>query len=367
MSELMFKDQKVLTLKDIGGVPSEIQKIDNAELLPLCMNGECTIENLKKWLDGRSIPETREGLKEVREEFGMQWQENKHYASLTDQYWLRKRGEAWRKINFFNNLYSNNIGDLFFQPWTVTGRKYDIFSPDLTTNGILKKRWRQYSDKTSYLIKAGSVAAHQEPLSEVLVSVLCEQLQIIPCVKYDLCIEGITMCCRCDNMITEDSDLVPASYIYYSEPRNDKDSVFVHLVKMCDKFDIPGAEEFLEGMVFIDKLSGNRDRNLGNIFFIRNADTLKFIGPAPLCDSGNAYWNSKDINGTEKSNLFGDVENKIVKKLKKKYNLNVLKQNNGYKKLIAMYPAITETKKENLISAISKRNDTIINDIDFSR
>ena len=359
MSELYLKNEKVLTIKDIEGVPREIQKIDAPELLPVCLSKSCSMEQLNEWLQKRMIPETREGLSKIIKDYGKDWLNQKNYASLSDQYWLKKRRESWKKVNFFTNMYSHDIGNMFFKPWEMSKKRIDNFSPDINTNGIAKKRWIQNSDKTSRLIKCGSMASQQDPLNEVLVSVLAEQLAIIPVVKYDLFIEGTSMCSVCDNFITEDTDLVPAYHIYYSKPREEGESVYSHLIKMCESFDIPGAEDFINGMIFIDSLTGNEDRNLGNIGFIRDITTMKFIGPAPLFDSGNAYWNSKLINESVKSKLFGDVEADVFKKMKQKCDLSVLFKDYEYKKIISAYPCISNVKKENLINEIAKRNNRL--------
>ena len=149
MSELFLKEEKVLTLKDIEGVPSEVQKIDNPELLPVCLKNKCTMKEFKQWLERRNIPQNREGLEAMTKEFGKSWLENKNFASLSDHYWIKKRTETWKRTNFFTNIYSKDIGDMAFRPWTINKKRFDSFSPDLTTNGILKKRWLQYSDRKS--------------------------------------------------------------------------------------------------------------------------------------------------------------------------------------------------------------------------
>ena len=186
MSELCLKDNVVLTFKDVDGSPASILKINNPELLPLCLKNECTFEKVMEWLGKRNIPKTREGIKKIITNFGESWLENKNYASLSDHYWIKMRSEKYSKINYFTNYYSKDIGDMVFSPWLITKKKIDNRSPDLTTNGILKKRWKQKNDFSSMLIKAGSKATHQEPLSEVLVSVLAEKMPNFSCVKYDL-------------------------------------------------------------------------------------------------------------------------------------------------------------------------------------
>ena len=270
------------------------------------------------------------------------------------------RSEKYSKINYFTNYYSKDIGDMVFSPWLITKKKIDNRSPDLTTNGILKKRWKQKNDFSSMLIKAGSKATHQEPLSEVLVSVLAEKMPNFSCVKYDLWIEGTTMCSKCDNFITMDTMLVPAHYLYFLEPKSEGENTVTHLLKMCEKYDVPNAESHLKTMLALDTITGNEDRNLGNIGYIMNVNTMKFIGPAPMFDSGNAYWSSGNINNAVKSKEFGDVEAKNLKEFRKQGAFLFLNEDKsyieGYKKLINSYPCITDEKKEKLISAIGERN-----------
>lgn len=362
MPELWMKENKVLTFQEKEGVAFAIGKIENPELLPLCLSKECTVEKFNEWMSKRAVPKDREGLSESKKEFdtryGPEWNISKNKASLSDHYWVRYRTEEWKSNNFFIRPYSSDIGDIAFMPWSMNKMKIDNNSPDLTTNGILRKRWKQKKDKTSYLVKAGSKVTHQEPLSEVLVSVLLEQLKVIPYVRYDFCVEGITMCSKCDNFITLDTELVPASFIYHLEERPSTVSIYSHLLKMCDKFEIDGAKEFIDGMIFIDSITGNEDRNLGNIGFIRDINTLK-LRTAPLFDFGAAYWSSGKINQSVKSKTFGDVEKRIFKRMKNQCDISVLMKNEGYKRCIESYPRISITKKHNLISAISQRNRSL--------
>ena len=362
MPELWMKDNKVLTFQEKEGVAVAIGKIENPELLPLCLSRECTVEKFNEWMNKRAMPKDREGLAESHTSFdqvyGEEWTVSKNRASLSDHYWVKYRTEEWKNNSFFIRQYSSDIGDIAFLPWTMNKLKIDNNSPDLTTNGILRKRWKQKKDRSSYLVKAGSKATHQEPLSEVLVSVLLEQLKIIPFVRYDFCIEGITMCSKCDNFITLDTELVPASYIYHLEKRQENMSIYSHLLKMCDKFEIEGAKEFIDGMIFIDSITGNEDRNLGNIGFIRDVNTMK-ISTGPLFDFGAAYWSSGKINESVKSKTFGDVEKRIFQRMKNQCDISILLKDEGYKRCIESYPRISVTKKQNLISAIARRNRTL--------
>ncbi len=356
--QLMLKDIPVMDIADTesGFI---VKKIREPELLPVFLLNNCLTNTVNEWFKKRIIPQNREGYDDVKKRYGKAWCDNKNYASLTDQYWLRKRDEKWKKINFFTRYYSPDVGDAFFTPWKISDiRSSD--SPDLTTGGVLRKRWKQ-DKKTlrSRLVKAGSRAAKQEPLYEVLVSVLCEKLNI-NAVNSELCVEGYKVCSCSDNFIDEHTELVTASDIYFSEQRDPDTSVEAHLLNMCEKFRIPGAEQHIKDVTFIDTVSGNTDRNLSNIGFVRNVDTFEFIGPAPIFDSGNAYWNISRIKGTKNSELFSETEQDVFMEYAKKYDIENIVKDRSYEEMILTYPALQGAEKQKLIDAISARNKELL-------
>ena len=349
--ELCLKDEKVLTLKQ-NDKGFEVIKIDNPKLLPVALIDNCTSETFNEWLKSRLMPDNRENLTFLKIQFGEDWILPTNYASLSDQYWIKNRNETWKKINFFTNHYSEDIGNMSFVPWDIKRKKINNFSPDLTCGGVLKKCWRQNDDRTSYLVKAASPATHQEPMNEVLVSIIAEKLGI-SCVSYNLHIEGTSLCSVCDNFITQDTELVPASAFYFKEEKRSGENTHTHLLRMCDKFGIPGVEEYLDWLIYLDYITGNEDRNLGNIGFIRDVNTLKFIGPAPIYDSGNAFWNTKILIERGASQLFGDIEDKIAKKLKGKSDIESIRKDKNIKAFIKDYPGIDIDRKKDLVHASS--------------
>lgn len=384
MINLCLKNEPVLSLSDRGGVIGEIIKIDNPELLPLSLKDNCTTENFKKWLDNRCVPSQRDGYNGVKARFNdrlqRSWNVSLDYMSLSDHYWIRRRAdsEKWGNKNFFTNAYKDDFGKLFFSPWEFWNAKKIPRTPGWTTGGVLKKMWVQNKDFSSYLIKAGDIHSYnsedkdngskQDPLSEVLVSVFAERLGIIKTAEYELCTLGVEICCKCNNFITKDTDLVLCSDIYNALPKEENETVYSHILKVAEYFDIPNVEDFLDAMIFIDRITGNQDRNLGNIAFIRNINTMKFIGPSPLFDCGNAFWSTKPIaENATKSRLFGDVEGDIFKKVKPKCNLEYAFSDIKIKSLIEKYPNITDFKKENLIDAWSKREALLTNRIEQNR
>lgn len=364
MPDLMKKNEKVLAFEMKEGVPSKIITIYNKELLPISLQKNCDLKLFVEWFEKRKLPPNREGLEPIINRFGTEWTKSKNYASLTDQYWVRNMSETWKKINFFTNTYSLDIGDLMFFPWQSPKKRYRTNSPDLMTNGRVKKRWIQNKELTSYLIKAENKRLHQEPINEILTSIMLEQLELIPYVRYDLHIEGIEICSKCKNFITASTEFVSMGELFFSVPKMDSTSTYDHLLAVVDKFKIPYGKEYIDNIIFVDRLCGNNDRHLGNMGVIADVEQCKILYPAPLFDSGNAFWEITSIYGNipKDSKLFGDVDKKIFKEVKKRCNLEKLLLDENmekFEKFVYSYPKMSDKKRENLINAIKKRNEKL--------
>ena len=78
-------------------------------------------------------------------------------------------------------------------------------------------------------------------------------------------------------------------------------------MSVCDKLAIPGMKEFIDYMLAFDYLMANTDRHFGNFGAIRNVETLEWIGPAPIFDSGTSLWHDKL---TRAINPFSELETK---------------------------------------------------------
>lgn len=349
MQTLMNKKHPVMEIELDGNTIKATGRVLNQTMMPIQLQRGFTLETLNQWFTGRLIPEKREGLKEARSRFpGIE--KDKFFFSLSDQYWVRhSTRDSWEKQNFFTNAYSEGVGKAFFTPWNVTKEEIIQPSPDRTTNGMLKKRWVRGKDGTSYLVKAASEIYHQEPLSEVLASIMLKKLDIIKFVPYELVIDGLSFCSKCPNFITESTEFVPAAAIYKMEPAPEKTSTYDHLIKMCAKAGIPGAKEYLDNMITADHILCNFDRHLGNFGFIRSADNGAILGFAPLFDLGSSYWGTSDKIERKPSRLFADIETEVVKKMAKRGKLAQARTTAGMTELVKKYPYISAAKKEGII------------------
>lgn len=358
LATLFNKHHALIRIEFENGIVSEIKEVikKNQNLLPIILQGEgnLTLETLNKWLGTRRIPDKREGLMEARKWFHG-FDRQKHMFGLSDQYWIRfKSDERWEELNFFTNLYDQEQGKIFFEPWNAdVKRAIENSGPDITTNGVLRKRWIQDSSGRSYLLKAGSEKYHQEPLSEVLASITLKQLNIIPFVEYKLVIYGMQFCSRCPNFVTENTEFVPALHIYNKRPRRNDESIFDHFVAMCDEYNIIGAEEYMKKMIAADHILCNTDRHMGNFGFIRDASTGSILGFAPLFDFGRAFWGAPVAQDIA-SRFFADKEDACFKSVAKN-NINLAEIDTELlKNLVDKYPEISDAQGDNIKARIDK-------------
>ena len=246
---------------------------------------------LNEWWTDRSIPASRSGVRNALEDlnitntkmllvrcFGL---------SLSDQYWIKPQDSniSWEEINFFDNAFSEDIGDVLFgQAKKKDG--FDFSSPDNTSDGCLKKRWKIIDGKRC-LIKGGSNPFHQQVFNEVIATALMQRLNI-PHVPYTMIWDKGSPYSVCEDFITADTELVAAWRIINSKKKSNNMSVYQHFVSCCKDFGIANVEQSLDKMLVLDYIIANEDRHLNNFGLVRNAETLEWIGFAPIYDSGSS-------------------------------------------------------------------------------
>ena len=303
--KVMHKDIPVFVgrINTGTGLFTEIREVITPKHLPpdiLYLDWDKTktisLNKVNRWWTKRSFPETRDGLVPLmgylRVPQRAAFQLLNRGLSLSDCYWIQKETDdlKWENVNFFTNDFSMDVGKAIFDERNKDYTEIDTMSPDLSTNGWLKKTWRIKND-IRYLLKAGSAPNKQEPINEVLATKLLETLNFIPYVSYSLTQIRGTVCSACRCFLDENTEFIPAALIYKTEPRPEERSVYQHLIERCNAFGIKNVSEFIDRMLQVDFILANSDRHLGNFGFFRNADTLEFMGPAPLFDNGTALWN----------------------------------------------------------------------------
>ena len=246
---------------------------------------------LNRWWLERSIPATRSGIRWALEELELtntrQLLAKCFGLSLSDQYWMKPENStvSWQEINFFENNFSEDIGDVLFGK---AGKKpdFDFQSPDNTSDGCLKKRWKLIEGKRC-LIKAGSNPFLQQPFNEVIATSVMERLNI-PHVSYTLFWDGDIPYSVCEDFVTANTELVSAWQVMQTQKRDNDVSVYRHYLNCCEALEVPEIAHSLDQMIVLDYLIANEDRHQGNFGLLRNVDTLAWIGAAPVFDSGSS-------------------------------------------------------------------------------
>ena len=283
-----------LELDDETGIIRKIASVMSAEHVPVGVpvkKGIADRSELNKWWTDRSIPASRSGVREALETleltdtkillircFGL---------SLSDQYWIRPEGTGltWEKINFFDNSFSDDMGDVLFGK-PNKAEDFDFSSPDNTSDGYLKKRWKIINGKRC-LIKGGSNPFRQQPFNEVIASKIMDRLGIDH-VPYNIIWEDGEPYSVCEDFVTRDTELISAWRIMQTQKKDNSTSVYQHFVNCCKSLGAPDVVPALDRMIVLDYIIANEDRHLNNFGLLRNAETLEWLGFAPIYDSGSS-------------------------------------------------------------------------------
>lgn len=301
---LMHKTIPVLQIEIDGSSGSIISlgEFISPERLPVGIantGGEVDRKALNDWWTGRSIPASRSGIREALEIMGVSSSAlllTKCYGlSLSDQYWVCPRNSSlkWEDINFFDNSFANDVGNILFGEVPVKD-EIDLASPDNTSDGWLKKKWIIVDGKRC-LIKGGSNPAQQEPYNEALATAIMRRLGI-PHIPYTVKVIDDNPYSVCEDFITKETELISAWHIMQIQKKPNHISTYQHYLDCCKLLGIPGIADAVDRMLTVDYLIVNTDRHLGNFGAIRNADNLEWLGAAPIFDCGTSMWHDKFTN-----------------------------------------------------------------------
>ena len=300
---LMHKNTPVADL-DLDGDSGFIQKIKTIyapEHLPIGVkikNGITDKKSFNNWWTDRSIPASRSGVREALETMGIADTKSLlircYGLSLSDQYWICPESSnlSWKDINFFENDFSEDIGDVLFGA-NKKSNAINFSSPDNTSDGNLKKRWKIINGKRC-LVKGGSNPYRQQPLNEVIATEIMNRLGI-PCIPYSITWNKGAPYSVCEDFVGSNTELIPAWRIIQTQKQPNNLSIYQHFVNCAEKLGIPDVVPFLDRMIVLDYIILNEDRHLNNFGALRNADTLEWIGMAPIYDSGSSLGYDKTV------------------------------------------------------------------------
>ena len=150
----------------------------------------------------------------------------------------------------------------------------------------MKKRWKIIDGKRC-LVKGGSKPFQQQPFNEAIASLICQRLEI-PHVDYSVIWSGDEPYSVCEDFVSSETELIGAWRVIQTRKKDNSVSVYRHYVNCCEALGVKNIERFLDRMIVLDYIIANEDRHFNNFGLLRNAETLEWIGAAPIFDSGTS-------------------------------------------------------------------------------
>lgn len=249
-----------------------------------------SLNDFRSWWDDRAVPKTRHNLRDWLKSHGVKTTSEfllKNLAlSLSDCWWIRPEGSSisWKDINFFENDFGT-IGKEK-QPAAERPR----YTPDASTSGNLPKFWIAENGER-FLVKGNEGGTYQQSFNEVFASQIHKAQGFLNHVEYtfaDLGDKGTG--CRCKAFTDIDNEFISAWDIIGREGFRDGEMSRNGFAELLGKMGLDEAEcrKQLDYMALSDFILANTDRHLNNLGIIRDPDSLKVKGLAPLYDTGNS-------------------------------------------------------------------------------
>lgn len=263
---------------------------DLKELLPLDLVP--TSDGILKWLQKRVLPKNRTFVDEILKSLGLSINNTKGIIdvckglSLNDSYWvvLQEFSGKFEEYNLYENRFSEVLSIVAYTGVNASNRAFTT-SPELTTQGMLRKAWRYIEDDGIYLYKGGTKGAAntgKEPYSEYYAYQIAKTMGL-NAVPYDLENWKGILASKCKLFTDIDTAFIPIGRIVREDG-----------IKAClDYYKTISADAYedLCSMLVFDAVIYNEDRHFGNFGVLRDNHTGKVIGPAPIFDNGFSLFN----------------------------------------------------------------------------
>ena len=278
--------------KGLEGLKVEIIYINEEKKSILPIDLSLTNDGVLKWLQKRVIPKNRAFVDEILKTLGLSLNNTKGIIdvckglSLNDSYWVvpQEFDGTFEEYNLYDNRFSEVLSLVAYTGVGASDRAFTT-SPELTTQGMLRKAWRFIEDDGIYLYKGGTEGAAntgKEPYSEYYAYQIAEAMGL-NAVEYDLENWKGILASKCKLFTDIDTAFVPIGRIVKEGG-----------IKACLDFykDISDeAYEELCSMLVFDAVIYNEDRHFGNFGILRDNKTGNIIGPAPIFDNGLSLFN----------------------------------------------------------------------------
>ena len=183
----------------------------------------------------------------------------------------------------------------------------------------------------------------------------------LPHISYSLADIDGTSYSVCETFITADTEYVPALYIRDVCEKTNNENDYQHFFRCTEALAIPCTRIEIDNMLAFDYLIQNGDRHFGNFGFIRDVNTLKYLGVAPLFDHGNSLWYKSltpdMVFRNQEAKPFRDKQDEQIKLIKatslplEKLSKDLIQ--NLTQKVFGQNPRIDEARRERIAERVS--------------
>ena len=340
MLYVLKRKDEIITLIDFledGSVHKFHQNLVNPELAPL--HNPDDYDWLKQWWKRRSVRISQGHIKNMFEKKGLLGPEDfllKNLGlSLTDYYWISPMDSklTWKDVNLFDNEFHGDI--LISADKNEKENGVPHYTPNGSLQGSLEKSWTILNGERG-MLKGNRDQFSTESINEVIASKLHEMQGFDAYTEYKLIkINGREYDYGCYSKLftSQEKELISAYDVVMSEKQPNHISTYEHFIHVCSKhgMDTDILRQFMDYMILSDFLLSGRDRHLGNVSILRDAENLQFIAPAPIYDSGKCLFvqDSVPVSDREllsiKTESFAGDEMKMLKLVKDRSCLDVTK------------------------------------------
>ncbi|MCL2740147.1 MAG: HipA domain-containing protein [Oscillospiraceae bacterium] len=245
-------------------------------------------QDMVKWLYKRIIPKNREYVHQILTRLGLRYDDvigiinTCKGLSLNDSYWVVPEDFEGNFAAY--NLYENKFSEIL-SLIALTGRasSWNIeytTSPELTTNGMLPKTWRNVDGEIT-LFKGGFDSKGLEPYNEFYAWQIAKAMGI-DAIEYKIEEFKGVIGSSCKLFTDIDTAYVPMSY-YLDEYNYDNVLKFFKEKKL--------SEDKFRSMLIFDCLIYNEDRHFNNFGMLRDNHCGDIWGMAPIFDNGISFFN----------------------------------------------------------------------------
>lgn len=299
MKYILKRKDDIITVVDFledGNIYKFVPEMANPKLAPL--HDGNNYDWLKQWWKRRAVPISQGKIRSMLEEKGLLGPEDFLFKnlglSLTDYYWISPldSGMMWKDVNLFENDFRGNIE--IGEGKQENSDKIPHYTPNGSLQGTLEKSWIILNGERG-LLKGNREHLSSECMNEVIASKLHEMQGFNNYTEYKLIkINGRDYDYGCYSKLftSLDLELISAYDVVCSEKKNNDISTYEHFIRLCVKHGMDEMEvrNYMDYMIMSDFVLSGRDRHLGNVAVLRDANTLQFVMPAPIYDSGKCLF-----------------------------------------------------------------------------